>query len=193
KKLDAYLKRLFGNARIHVVPTKAESADVFVGEERVGTLVLDEDEEDDERSYNFEVKITLGDASTTGPDIKQLDAYLKRKFDSERIRVVPRLRKKDSAEVYVGNEYIGVLFFDEKDTRSSFFALPIRALILDERGLLKKERGNRDGGGGGQPSPRPAGAARFDLTKSMYWPQAREQPIELVGNHAPIAQPIARE
>src|SRR5262245_20378405 len=27
----------------------------------------------------------------------------------------------------------------------------------------------------------------------MYWPQAREQPIELVGNHAPIAQPIARE
>src|SRR6516165_5069412 len=44
-----------------------------------------------------------------------------------------------------------------------------------------------------QTSSRPAGAARFDLTKSMYWPQAREQPIELVGNHAPIAQPIARE
>jgi len=138
KKLDAYLKRLFGNARIHVVPTKAESADVFVGEERVGTLVLDEDEEDDERSYNFEVKITLGDASATGPDIKQLDAYLKRKFDSERIRVVPRLRKKDSAEVYVGNEYIGVLFFDEKDTRSSYFELPILALDLDEPGLLKE-------------------------------------------------------
>jgi hypothetical protein len=138
KKLDAYLKRLFGNARIHVVPTKAESADVFVGEERVGTLVLDEDEEDDERSYNFEVKITLGDASTTGPDIKQLDAYLKRKFDSERIRVVPRLRKKDSAEVYVGDEYIGVLFFDEKDARSSYFELPILALDLDEPGLLKE-------------------------------------------------------
>jgi hypothetical protein len=136
KKLDAYLKRLFGNARIHVVPTKAESADVFVGEERVGTLVLDED--DDERSYNFEVKITLGDASTTGPDIKQLDAYLKRKFDSERIRVVPRLKKKDSAEVYVGNEYIGVLFFDEEDARSSYFELPILALDLDEPGLLKE-------------------------------------------------------
>ena len=101
RKLDAYLKRLFGNARIRVVPTKADAADVFVGEERIGSLVLDEDEEDDERSYNFEVKITLGDASTTGPDLKQLDAYLKRKFDTERIRVVPRTRKKDSAEVYV--------------------------------------------------------------------------------------------
>jgi hypothetical protein len=137
RKLDAYLKRLFGNARIRVVPTKVDAADVFVGEERIGSLVLDEDEEDDDRSYNFEVKITLGDASTTSPDIKKLDAYLKRKFDSERIHVVPRARKKDSAEVYVGDEYIGVLFFDEKDARSSYFELPILALDLDEPGLLK--------------------------------------------------------
>jgi hypothetical protein len=137
RKLDAYLKRLFSNARIRVVPTKADAADVFVGEERIGSLVLDEDEDDEDRSYNFEVKITLGDASTTGPDIKKLDAYLKRKFDSERIRVVPRLRKKDSAEVYMGDEYIGVLFFDEKDARSSYFELPILALDLDEPGLLK--------------------------------------------------------
>ena len=137
RKLDAYLKRLFGNARLRVVPKKNESADVFVGEEHVGTLVLDEDEDDDERSYNFEMKITLGDASTKVPDIKQLDAYLKRKFDNERIRVVPRLKKRDSAEVYVGEEYIGVLFFDEKDARSSYFELPILALDLDEPGLLK--------------------------------------------------------
>jgi hypothetical protein len=137
KKLDAYLRRLFGNARIRVVPTQADAADVFVGEERIGSLALDEDEEDDDRSYNLEVKITLGDASTTAPDIKQLDAYLKRKFDSERIRVIPRARKKDSAEVYVGDEYIGVLFFDEKDARSSYFELPILALDLDEPGLLK--------------------------------------------------------
>jgi len=127
KKLDAYLKRLFGNARIRVVPKKNESADVFVGEERIGGLVLDEDEEDDERSYNFEMKITLGDAATAAPDIKKLDAYLKRKFDNERVRVVPRFKKKDSAEVYVGQEYIGVLFFDETDARSSYFELPILA------------------------------------------------------------------
>ncbi len=137
RKLDAYLKRLFGNARIRVVPKKATSADVFVGEERIGALALDDDEEDDERSYNFEMKITLGDASTKAPDIKQLDAYLKRKFDNERIRVVPRMRKRDSAEVYVGEEYVGVLFFDEKDARSSFLELPILALDLDEPGLLK--------------------------------------------------------
>ena len=137
RKLDAYFKRLFGNPRIRVVPKKNESADVFVGEERIGGLSLDEDEEDDDRSYNFEMKITLGDASTKAPDLKQLDAYLKRKFDNERIRVVARPRKNDSAEVYVGDEYIGVLFFDESDTRSSFFELPILAMDLDEPGLLK--------------------------------------------------------
>jgi hypothetical protein len=137
KKLDAYLKKLFGNARIRVVPKEGDSANVFVGEERVGALVLDEDEDDEDRSYNFEMKITLGDAATKSPDIKQLDAYLKRKFDNERIRVVPRVKKKDSAEVYVGEEYVGVLFFDEKDARSSYFELPILALDLDEPGLLK--------------------------------------------------------
>jgi hypothetical protein len=137
RKLDAYLKRLFGNARIRVVPKGNDSADVFVGEECIGALVLDEDDEDDERSYNFEMKITLGDASVAAPDIKKLDAYLKRKFDNERVRVVPRSRKSDSAEVYVGEEYIGVLFFDENDPRSSYFELPILALDLDEPGLLK--------------------------------------------------------
>ena len=137
KKLDTYLKRLFGNARIRVVPKKADSADVFVGEERIGALVLDDDQDDDERSYNFEMKITMGETANSAPDIKKLDAYLKRKFDNERIRVVPRVKKKDSAEVYVGQEYIGVLFFDEKDGRSSYFELPILALDLDEPGLLK--------------------------------------------------------
>ena len=137
RKLDAYLKRLFGNARIRVVPKKKTSADVFVGEERIGALALDEDDEDDDRSYNFEMKITLGDASAKAPDIKQLDAYLKRKFDNDRIRVIPRLRKTDSAEVYIGEEYVGILFFDEKDARSSFLELPILALDLDEPGLLK--------------------------------------------------------
>ena len=57
-KLETYLKRLFGNARIRVVPKKDEAADVFVGEELVGALVRDEDDEDDDdRSYNFQMAI----------------------------------------------------------------------------------------------------------------------------------------
>src|SRR5262249_14412792 len=137
RKRDAFVRRLFGKTGVRVVRKKKDSADVFVGGERIGGLALDEDEDDDERSYNFEMKITLGDEPGKGPNLKQLDAYLKRKFDNEHIRVVARPRKNDSAEVYVGDEYIGVLFFDESDARSSFFELPILAMDLDEPGLLK--------------------------------------------------------
>ena len=70
-------------------------------------------------------------------EVKKLDAYLKRLFGNARIRVVPRPKKEDSAEVYIGEEFIGVLFFDEKDASSAFFELPILALDLDEPGLLQ--------------------------------------------------------
>jgi hypothetical protein len=45
RKLDAYLKRLFENPRIRVVPRppgKVDAADVFVGEEPVGSLIVDD-------------------------------------------------------------------------------------------------------------------------------------------------------
>jgi hypothetical protein len=133
KKLDAYLKRLFGNPRIRVIPKGSDAANVFVGDENVGALALDDDDDDEDRSYNFEMKITLADANAKAPpDIRKIDGYLKQKFGNERLRVVARARKRDSAEVYIGEEYIGVLFFDEKDGRSSFFELPILAMDLDE-------------------------------------------------------------
>jgi hypothetical protein len=61
RKLDAYLKRLFGNARIRVVPRpkKEDSAEVYVGDEFIGVLFVDD--EDDERSYNFQMAILGAD------------------------------------------------------------------------------------------------------------------------------------
>ena len=46
-------------------------------------------------------------------EVRKLDAYLKKLFGNARIRVVPRPKKEDSAEVYVGDEFIGVLFVDD--------------------------------------------------------------------------------
>ena len=61
RKLDAYLKRLFGNARIRVVPRpkKDDSAEVYVGDEFIGVLFVDD--EDDDRSYNFQMAILGSD------------------------------------------------------------------------------------------------------------------------------------
>ena len=53
-------------------------------------------------------------------EIKKLDNYLKRLFNNPRIRVVPRPKKEDSAEVYIGEEFIGVLFVDDEDEDKSY-------------------------------------------------------------------------
>ena len=49
-------------------------------------------------------------------EVRKLDAYLKRLFGNQKIRVVPRPKKDDSAEVYIGEEFIGVLFVDVLNT-----------------------------------------------------------------------------
>src|ERR1700750_1969291 len=53
-------------------------------------------------------------------EVRKPDAYLKRVFGNPRIRVVPRPKKDDSAEVYIGEEFIGVLFVDDEDDDRSF-------------------------------------------------------------------------
>jgi Protein of unknown function (DUF3126) len=62
RKLDAYLKKLFGNARVRVVPRpkKEDSAEVYIGDEFIGVLFVD-DEDEDERSYNFQMAILGSD------------------------------------------------------------------------------------------------------------------------------------
>ena len=53
-------------------------------------------------------------------EIKKLDAYLKKLFENPRIRVVPRPKKDDSAEVYVGEEFVGIVFVDDEDDDRSY-------------------------------------------------------------------------
>ena len=61
RKIDTYLRQLFGNARIRVVPRprKEDSAEVYIGEEFIGVLFVDD--EDDDRSYNFQMAILSTD------------------------------------------------------------------------------------------------------------------------------------
>ncbi len=53
-------------------------------------------------------------------EVRKLDAYLKKLLGNARIRVVPRPKKEDSAEVYIGDEFIGVLFVDDEDAERSY-------------------------------------------------------------------------
>jgi Protein of unknown function (DUF3126) len=61
-----------------------------------------------------------GDMSVDVQEIRKLEDYLKRLFGNARMRVVPRPKKEDSAEVYIGDEFIGVLFVDDEDEDRSY-------------------------------------------------------------------------
>ena len=122
-QLDGYLKKLFGNQNIRVVPKGSDTAEVFVGEDDLGELTVDDEE--GERSYNFRMVIQVGNDPSIQP-VPTLNAYLRSKFENDNIRVVPRPKKTDSLEVYMGEEFIAVLFLEiEKGRRSYILELPI--------------------------------------------------------------------
>ena len=133
RQLDAYPKKLFGNDAVRVVPKGGDEAKVYIGEDEIGDLTADEDE--GERSYNFRMVILLGSDPSIQP-VPALNAYLRRRFDNDQLRVVVRPKKMDSLEVYMGEEFIGVLFVEnEKGRRSYIFELPI--LDVDLAGGLE--------------------------------------------------------
>jgi Protein of unknown function (DUF3126) len=123
RQLDAYLKKLFDNSKLRVAPTGADAATIFVGEDDVGELTVDEEE--GERSYNVRMVIQLGSDPSIQP-VPALTTYLRRRFGNDKIRVVTRPKKTDSLEAYIGDEFLGVLFVEvEKGRRSYIFELPI--------------------------------------------------------------------
>jgi hypothetical protein len=133
RKLDAYLKKLFGNAKVRVVPKTYDTAEVYVGDDDAGELNLDD--EDGDKSYNFRMVIQVGQDPSMQP-IPTLNAYLRAKFENEKIRVVARPKKTDSLEAYIGEEFLGVLFLEnEKGRKSYIFELPILDIDLVDAGI----------------------------------------------------------
>ena len=66
-------------------------------------------------------------------EIRKLEGYMRRLFGSQKLRVVARPKKEDSAEVYVGEEFIGVMFVDDEDDERSYnFQMAILAGDLDD-------------------------------------------------------------
>lgn len=132
RKLDNYLKKVFGNPHIRVVPKQGDvAAEVFVGEDDLGEMTVDD--EDGERSYNFRMVIQVSQDPSMQP-VPTLTNYLRLKFDNQKIRVVTRPKKMDSLEVYLGDDFLGVLFLEaEKGRKSYILELPILDIdLVDE-------------------------------------------------------------
>ncbi len=56
----------------------------------------------------------------TPAEIKSLEGYLRKKFDLDAIEVRKRHKKQDSVEVFVKEEFIGVIYKDDEDNEVSY-------------------------------------------------------------------------
>ena len=65
-------------------------------------------------------------------EIAKLERHLRKTFANQTLRVVARPKKTDSAEVFVGDEFIGIVFLDDEEGDRSFnFSMAILAEDLD--------------------------------------------------------------
>jgi hypothetical protein len=53
-------------------------------------------------------------------ELAKVEKYMRQTFANASIRVVARAKKTDSAEVYIGEEFVGVIFVDDEDGDRSF-------------------------------------------------------------------------
>ena len=112
-RLQLYLRRLFVNHEIRVTarPQREDLAEVHIGSELVGMLSVDD--EDGDRSYNFQVGVQESRFDRAQESLRKL-------LGNPNIRVLPRPRKTDSADVQIGEEFIAVLFLEDGGHSYSF-------------------------------------------------------------------------
>ncbi len=66
-------------------------------------------------------------------EIVKLTKFLRTKFELSSISVRKRPQKSDSAEVYIGEEFVGVIFRDEEDGELSYnFSMAILDFDLED-------------------------------------------------------------
>lgn len=123
--LQNYLCKLFNTKELMVLqhPEEDEQALVAIGQEFFARIERDEDE--GELSYSFSKEI---------PDQPhdELNEYVKTIFNSPAVEVRKRPTKKDSAEIYKGEEFLGVLYDDDGNTEGmQIFNMAILDIDLD--------------------------------------------------------------
>jgi hypothetical protein len=56
----------------------------------------------------------------TPAEIKSLESYLRKTFELEAIEVRKRAKKQDSVEVFVKEEFVGVIYKDDEDNEVTY-------------------------------------------------------------------------
>ena len=69
----------------------------------------------------------------TEAEVLKLQNYLRKKFNNDKFRLVDRIKSTDSLEVYLAEEFIGILYRDDEDGEISYdFNMAILSIDLPE-------------------------------------------------------------
>ena len=127
-RVQAHLKRTFGNPHFQIGPQVTDVAEVQLKGKAVGFLTADEDEDG---SYQFEARVEVDGASLAPSGIGRIESHLQTLFGSPHLKVIARPRQKDSAEVELAGEFIAVVYADEDEEGSFLFEMAILAEDLE--------------------------------------------------------------
>ena len=65
-------------------------------------------------------------------ELQKLETFFRRRFNMPTIVIRQRPQKEDSAEVYIGDEFVGVIYRDDEDGDLSYnFTMAILDIDLD--------------------------------------------------------------
>lgn len=137
-RLENYLRKLLGAPGLTVRAQGREDADMLIGHDKVADITKDEDEGELSYFVNMGVERPAGaakDAPIDAPERARLEGVLKKKLGSGGLSVRARPRKTDSAEVYVGEEFIGTLSRDEESREyGHFLTMSVLDIDLEDAG-----------------------------------------------------------
>ncbi|MGQ0443929.1 MAG: DUF3126 family protein [Beijerinckiaceae bacterium] len=124
RKLQEFLRKSLDNQHLKVAQGKRnpDNAEVQLGERLIGAITVDD--EDGDRSFSFEMKIPV--------ERLVLQDYLRRLFETTKLRVVPRGKKNDSFDLNNGGDFLGVISPDDPNGKSFTLQMAILDFDLDD-------------------------------------------------------------
>jgi hypothetical protein len=128
-KLQTYLRKAFASQALSVRsrPKKSDVAEVFVNDEPLGLITVDD--EDGDVTYQFSWTIKEKPQPISLPELARIQTYLRERLGSKTLAVRGRGKLKDSAEVFVGDDSLALISFS-KDSYD--FNMAILDIDLDD-------------------------------------------------------------
>jgi hypothetical protein len=130
-KLQAYLRKVYGTKSLSVraQPKSSDTADLLAGDRAFATITVDD--EDGDRSYQVQWEIREQPQPLAVAELVRLQTFLRDRLDCKTLAVRARGKLKDSAEVFVGEESVGLITAEDSSYQFNMAILDIDLEDLD--------------------------------------------------------------